>query len=130
MLFTNTTAGYETAIRPTRYAWEVYRLDDDASVRSFDAPRWLWLLGIDWHLSRVAFTTTPAPAFASRDFAVSIPLWLPIGALATGGFLLTRRNRLHRRRVRNGQCPMCGYDCHMTPARCPECGFADAIASA
>lgn len=37
-------------------------------------------------------------------------------------FLHLRKRARRRRRLRQGLCPDCGYDCRATPGRCPECG--------
>jgi hypothetical protein len=34
------------------------------------------------------------------------------------------RHRQHRKRLREGHCLSCGYDCRATPEKCPECGAA------
>lgn len=56
-----------------------------------------------------------------------MPGWLPALALgAVGGPVAVyswRARRRWRRRSR-GECVNCGYDCHATPERCPECGTA------
>jgi Zn ribbon nucleic-acid-binding protein len=38
------------------------------------------------------------------------------------GFLAKLRDRKLLRRLKNNQCPECGYDMRATPTLCPECG--------
>src|SRR5216110_2735687 len=39
------------------------------------------------------------------------------------GFLAHLSQRKLIRRLKNGQCPDCGYDLRASPHRCPECGY-------
>jgi hypothetical protein len=55
----------------------------------------------------------------------SIPLHLLVfvSALGVVPMMLQIMVSLRRlRRLRNGQCPDCGYDLRASPSRCPECG--------
>jgi hypothetical protein len=134
VLFTRQQTAFQSGPAPIVIEWTAQRLDKTtASVRAFDAPRWLQAIGIDWRWQ----TTAPAPpvamplaGFVQRERHVSIPFWLLIGVTTTAGWLLGRRNWLVRRRVINGQCPACGYDVRATPDHCPECGFTTNDANA
>jgi hypothetical protein len=59
---------------------------------------------------------------------LSLSLPDPLLALITLALPLSwlNRSRIRRRRIRRGQCPSCGYDCHATPGRCSECGWREA----
>jgi hypothetical protein len=109
--YTALFARLRTQPLPSTYAWSVHDTPAGWTSPRYDAPTALAALGFDWQ-------------FTPTDDVVTIPYWFPVGALATTGWLLGRPNRLVRRRVRLGLCPACGYDVSMTPARCPECGYA------
>ena len=59
-----------------------------------------------------------------RQPAVSVPLWIPVVALAIITAGAWRLDTLARRRAREGQCLKCHYDrAGLAPdAFCPECG--------
>ena len=122
VLFTRQYKSFQTDPAPIVIEWTAKRLDKTtASLRAFDAPRWLQAIGIDWRWQTTA--TAGALAYVQRERHVSVPFWLLIVLTATAGWLLGRGNWLVRRRVISGQCPACGYDVRATPNHCPECGF-------
>ena len=51
-----------------------------------------------------------------------LPHWSLVAAFAILPGVAMRRALRHRRRLRRGQCPACGYDLRASPGRCPECG--------
>jgi hypothetical protein len=53
-----------------------------------------------------------------------VPHWLLVGLFAV--LPASRGTRWFRKRFRaaKGLCPVCGYNLHATPDRCPECGTA------
>ena len=51
-----------------------------------------------------------------------VPYWAVVPPLAALPVTWLVRRHHHRRRVRAGLCPACGYDLRATPDRCPECG--------
>ena len=61
---------------------------------------------------------------ACHAWGVVIPYWafcaLFLLTPAYFGFTVTKA----RRRKRAGRCVNCGYDIHVTPDRCPECGWS------
>ncbi|MDB5318473.1 MAG: hypothetical protein JWN40_104 [Phycisphaerales bacterium] len=69
--------------------------------------------------------------FHSRNSAVSMrelscPYWsiMLLTAILPAVRFARWRRRARRVRMRPGLCRHCGYDCHATPDRCPECGRA------
>jgi hypothetical protein len=54
------------------------------------------------------------------------PHWFLTLLAALPATLVTAVRSRHRRRMRTGLCPTCGYDLRATPGRCPECGTVGA----
>lgn len=54
---------------------------------------------------------------------VGLPLWIPTAACLLAAAAFWRTDAAHRRRLRTGLCPACGYDRAGLPAAaaCPEC---------
>jgi hypothetical protein len=70
---------------------------------------------------------TPAMVAMGRYVFVGIPFWaagavwlMPIPFAVVIGRRLARV--VASRRIKRGQCAVCGYDLRATPDRCPECG--------
>ena len=53
---------------------------------------------------------------------VLIPFWSALLLSASAPALWLWHQVRHKRCVRRGHCPACGYDLRATPGRCPECG--------
>jgi hypothetical protein len=70
-------------------------------------------------LSVTESTTVTGIAWWFIIVILGLPLLLPV---------ILSKKRLHRRRLRQGLCPECGYDLRATPTRCPECGWSAATA--
>jgi hypothetical protein len=68
---------------------------------------------------------TGGMAYKFRDDYWTVPYWVLVLVASAYPLLLVvgrTRGRAARARVRNGQCPSCGYDLRASPERCPECG--------
>lgn len=77
--------------------------------------------------------TTIGPFYAHGSdrgwtiWAIAAPIWAPalISAIPMELYFLFVVKRFRQsRRTRAGFCPTCGYDMHVTPDQCPECGYA------
>jgi hypothetical protein len=76
------------------------------------AAKWLWT---PWFR-----TDERVPATRLFGKQVSLPLWLPVAAIAASTAYLWRADR---RRPPPGHCQHCGYDLTgNVSGRCPECG--------
>jgi predicted amidophosphoribosyltransferase len=55
---------------------------------------------------------------------IGVPYWLLVllFAIAPAWWVLRWRHRWIARRIKQGLCPVCGYDLRASPQRCPECG--------
>jgi hypothetical protein len=69
-----------------------------------------------WYFSSVWFFRVPAWAFIAGIFILCA---VPLVAFTIKDMRKYRREL----RVMQGLCPRCGYDLHMTPLQCPECGM-------
>lgn len=79
------------------------------------------VLGVRW----VAFSwngTDPTAYVLTAPHTTTAAAFAALPALRVGAYLLGRRRR--RQLVSDNICPTCGYDCRVTPDRCPECGNA------
>ena len=100
--------------RVSRPGWIWHRLPTD-NVR--------WPLRPDELFDRHGFGFGYAahkPTSTGPAYALGVPHWLPIVALA----IMTCRAARSRIRRAPGCCAICGYDLRATPDRCPECGTA------
>ena len=75
-----------------------------------------------------------APATMLESRGLRFPYALPAGLAAALPLAWVARSVArqlrHRRRLRAGRCPACGYDLRATPGRCPECGMIPAAEAA
>jgi hypothetical protein len=77
-----------------------------------------------------ADNTYPITIPPAWSFRAAIPFWfIMLLALILPAWRLWASRR-RRRRTREGQCQVCGYDLHATPERCPECGTVPASSAA
>jgi hypothetical protein len=92
-------------------------------------------LGWNDGLVRKMFSIWRTPLATSSGYyyysRVRVPLW-PLSflmLLPALHFAHRKYNeRMTRRRIRKGCCPVCGYDLRASPDRCPECGAERTIA--
>jgi hypothetical protein len=77
-------------------------------------PRRTQFLGFTWGPPRGSQYVITGPFWSLVLAASLLPGWW----LASFGY----RRRLIRRRMRNGECVVCGYDLRASAERCPECG--------
>jgi hypothetical protein len=90
----------------------------------FKAPQLAARLGLDWDIGEVREGGRPNGEYwSNRDIFLCVPYWMLVLPTAALAWLVGRRSRLVRRRLRRGLCPACGYDLSATPQRCPECGL-------
>jgi hypothetical protein len=82
------------------------------------APAWeVW--SNDWHGLERWWTASPLCWFYPGDWAVILPLWIPLSLTLGYTLVLFWRDR---RRIAPGHC-RCGYDLtRNTSGVCPECG--------
>jgi len=102
------------------FAWSPGRRHD-----RFKAPSWIAWSGLDWRADVAEGGRPNGEYWSNRDIFVCVPYWLLALPTAAAGWLLGRRVRLKRRRLRRGLCIACGYDVRMSPGRCPECGLTN-----
>jgi hypothetical protein len=108
---------------PRRVDWRFDVWRRAAGHDRYDAPQWVARMGMDWHEDVQESPRENGEYWSNRHIATTLPFWmltLPVGVL---GWLIGRRGRLKRRRLRRGLCIACGYDVRMSPDRCPECGL-------
>jgi len=108
---------------PRRVTWHASSSPIRGQDR-YDAPPWVVWTGFDWRFSRAEGGRANGEYWSNRNIFVCVPYWVPLLLAAGGGWLVGRRARLKRRRLRTGLCPSCGYDVRATPQQCPECGTA------
>jgi len=104
----------------------IYRLDKHPAGVNFVNPyRW----GLHWfnlnHEQWIAARFTPA-GITYSGFLLAASFWsiALISFAPPALFVALRLRRFLNRRSRRhrGLCPICGYDLHASPDRCPECG--------
>ena len=106
---------------PRRVTWHA----SSAPIRGqdrYDAPPWIVWTGFDWQFNRAEGGRANGEYWSNRNIFVCVPYWAPLLLVGGGGWLVGRRARLKRYRLRRGLCPACGYDLRATPEQCPECG--------
>jgi len=95
--------------------------------RFAQGPDWAARIGFDWEFGAVREAgRSNGEYWSNRDIFLCAPYWALVSVTGVGGWLIGRRPRRVRSRVRRGLCPACGYDTRATPQRCPECGFEPA----
>jgi hypothetical protein len=62
-----------------------------------------------------------SPGVNRSEFSAVMPFWAIVLLFSIPPAWWAIRWR-HRRRLRAGHCPVCGYDLRATPDICPECG--------
>lgn len=70
------------------------------------------------------------PKMRPIGYVIYCSMYLMLLALAFFLLTLRARQKLRRRRIKNGQCINCGYDLRSSLERCPECGLVPQQASA
>jgi len=82
--------------------------------------------GLDVLVAPVTVLTGVEEALRYRgSMRTQISDWLPAVLCALFFLIASAEAWLtgqRARRLRRGQCPVCGYDLRATPDRCPECG--------
>jgi hypothetical protein len=105
--------------------WDFRHYRDLSGTTRYGGPELLALVGLD---GTFRFEQVPIRDghVTIREMYFTVPIWLPIILTGTAGWIVGRRARIVRHRLRRGLCIACGYDARATPQRCPECGCAPA----
>ena len=112
---------------PRRATWHFNWSRGRSHSRFAQGPEWAARLGLDWEFGKVREGgRANGEYWSNRDVFLCVPYWALVLVPGAAGWLIGRRPRRRRRRLRRGLCAACGYDVRATPGRCPECGFTAA----
>jgi hypothetical protein len=83
-----------------------------------------------WNRRRFVFYSSPmsrqhpglGQSFTASPYSFGIPCWFAMTTTAIAPSAAIFRALRRKKKIREGQCPVCGYDLRATPDRCPECG--------
>jgi hypothetical protein len=102
---------------PARWEYDSAKLPLEIGIRLFRQNFGREFVGFGY-LS----TTGPFPLRS-----IYFPHWFLALLFAILPALYLRGRLRSHRRVREGCCPVCGYDLRATPDRCPECGATGSV---